>query len=134
MRRSTRALAALAVAAVVAGVVACGSSPTGPQKVSLAGNYNLTGFTEGTTDLSGLSSGTLVLTDSAYAVDIAFAGGIEPEIVDSGTYVATDSGSFSETSRLNGLQISGTYTFVNNLLTVMATEQGIAVSQAWQKH
>ena len=133
MRGLARGLAALAVAGGFAWLAACGSStPPGPLNVSLKGNYTLTTFT-----LAGqaqpFTSGALALTDSEYAVDIVFPQGTLPEIVDSGTYTATDSGGFSETSRLNGLQISGTYTMVNNLLTVSATEQGVPVTQGWQK-
>jgi hypothetical protein len=125
-------LATVVVIAGMATAAAC-SSTTGPVNVSLAGTYTLHQFVLGGTDLSQASSGTLGLTDTAYAVHITVIGGQIPEIVDSGTYVATDSGSFSETSRLNGVQITGTYTLVNNLLTVSATQQGVPVTQAWQK-
>jgi hypothetical protein len=132
MRGVTRGLATVAVLVGIAAVAACKSS-TEPQNISLAGAYVLHQFVLGGTDLSQASSGTLALTDTAYAVHIAITGGVPPEIVDSGSYVATDSGSFSETSRLTGMQISGTYTLVNNLLTVSATQQGVPVTQAWQK-
>lgn len=129
MRRFTRGLPALAVAAGFVWLAAC-SSTTGPVNVSLKGTYALTQFIMGGNDLSSISSGTLALTDTAYAVHITFG---QTEIIDSGTYTATDSGTFSETSRLNGVQLSGTYTNVNNLLTVTATQAGIPVTQAWQK-
>jgi hypothetical protein len=133
MRRSTPALIAV-VAAGFLGVVACGSSTVGPANVSLAGNYTLTSFNEGGVDvMPGVSSGVLALTDSAYAVDIEFVGNVQAAIVDSGTYVATDSGSFTETSRLNGVQLSGSYTFANNLLTVTGTVAAVPVTQGWQK-
>ena len=129
MRMFVRGLAALAVTAGLVWLAACGSS-TGPSNVSLSGNYTLTQFILGGSALSQISSGTLALTDTAYAIDLTFG---DSSIIDSGSYVATDSGTFSETSRLKGVQLTGTYTNVNNLLTVTATEQGIPVTQAWQK-
>lgn len=133
MRRSVRGLTALAAVAGLAGIAACGSSSTtGPTNVSLAGNYSLTAFSQSGTSVPG-TSGTLALTDSNYAVDITFPITIIPEIVDSGTYTATASGAFSETSKLNGVQTTGTYTFANNVLTVNVTAQNVAISQTWQK-
>ncbi len=129
MRGLARGLTTLAVAAGFVWLAAC-SSTTGPVNVSLKGNYTLNQFIMGGNDLTPISSGTLALTDTAYAVHITFG---QTEIIDSGSYVATDSGTFSETSRLNGVQLSGTYTNVNNLLTVTATQGGIPVTQAWQK-
>jgi hypothetical protein len=134
MRRTVQGLAAVAVVGLFVWLAACGSSPTGPKSVSLAGSYALTGFVLGGAN-QPFTSGALTLTDSAYAVDIVFPAESQfPEIVDSGSYTATDSGAFSETSRLTGMQISGTYTSVNNVLTVTATEQGVPVTQTWQKH
>ncbi len=132
MRRFTRYLAALTVAGGFAWLAACGSTVTGPVNVSLAGNYSLTTFVFGTSDWSAKSSGTLALTDSAYVVEIDTSGTVL--IADHGTYTATDSGTFSEMSS-NPLvpQLSGTYTNVNNLLTINATVAGVPVTQAWQK-
>jgi hypothetical protein len=130
MRRAVQGLGALVVVGLFVWLAACGSSPTGPQNVSLKGNYKLTSFVLGGNDLSQISSGTLDLTDTDYAVNMMMG---DSAIIDSGTYVATDSLTFSETSRLNGVQLSGTYTNVNNLLTVTATAGGIPVTQAWQK-
>jgi len=133
MRRSVRGLTALAAVAGLAGIAACGSSsPTGPTNVSLAGSYTLTAFSQSGVSVPG-TSGTLTLTDSNYAVDITFPITTIPEVVDSGTYTATDSGAFSETSRLNGVQTTGTYSFANNVLTVNVTAQGVPISQTWQK-
>ena len=134
MRYLGRALAAATLAAGFVWLAACGSSPTSPKKVSLAGNYMLSSFIEAGSAVP-FSSGTLALTDTAYAVDIVFPPGTLPEEVDSGTYVATDSGMFSETSRINPQlpQLSGTYTNVNNLLTVTATLGNVPFTQAWQK-
>jgi hypothetical protein len=130
MRMLVRGLAALTLTGGFVWLAACGSSTTGPTNVSLKGNYTLTEFILGGSNLSQVSSGTLALTDTAYAIDLMFG---DSSIIDSGSYVATDSGTFSETSRLNGVQLTGTYTNVNNLLTVTATEGGIPVTQAWQK-
>ena len=52
MRMFVRGLAALAVTAGFVWLAACGSS-TGPSNVSLSGNYTLTQFILGGSDLSG---------------------------------------------------------------------------------
>jgi hypothetical protein len=131
MRRAVQGLGALAVVGLFVWLAACGSSPTGPKNVSLKGNYTLTQFVLGGNDLSSISSGTLDLTDTDYALNMMMG---DSAIVENGTYVATDSGTFSETPS-NPLepQLSGTYTNVNNLLTITATVGGIPVTQAWQK-
>ena len=134
MLRSVRGLTALAAVAGLAGVAACGSSsPTGPTNVSLAGNYTLTSFTEAGNDLTSVATGTLVLTDSTYNVHLAFQGNVVPPVADSGTYTATSTGSFSETSSVDGSQVTGTYTDANNMLTVNLTTVVGAITQTWQK-
>jgi hypothetical protein len=134
MRTFVRSLAALTVAAGFVWLAACGSSPTGPKNVSLAGNYTLSTFMEGATSVP-FDSGTLALTDTKYTVHIYSQFVPPPANADSGTYVATDSETFSETSNNPQVpQLSGTYTLdVNNLLTVTATVANIPVTQAWQK-
>lgn len=135
MRVPSRSLAGLAAGAALVWAAACSSSnSTAPSTVSLAGSYSLTSFSEAGQDLSQVASGTLVLTGTAYSVNIAFAGNIAPAIVDSGTYTATASGSFSQTSTVNGQQATGTYTNTNGVLMVDVTSQGVAVVQSWQKH
>jgi hypothetical protein len=133
MRTKWRGLLGLAAALTL--VAACGSSDssTSPDSVSLAGNYTLKSFNEGGTDLSQLATGTLALTATNYKINIQFAGGVAPAIVDSGTYTATKSGSFSQTSTANGQQATGTFTNTNGLLTVSVTAQGVPISQTWQK-
>ncbi len=133
MRVPFRRLAALTAALLLVGVAACSSSTTATNTVSLAGNYTLQSFSEAGQDLSQAASGTLALTDTKYVVNITFIQNVAPAIVDSGTYTATKSGSFSQTSTANGAQTTGTYTLVSGLLTVNLSAQGIAVTQAWQK-
>lgn len=133
MRTSWRRFAFLAMAMAI--VAACGSDKsTGPgDTVSLAGQYTLTSFKEGNNDLSQATSGTLALTATNYTVNITFQGDAAPPIADQGTYTATSNGSFSQTSSSSGAQSTGTYTLVNGLLTLNVTEQGMAISQTWQK-
>ena len=71
MRMFVRGLAALAVTAGFVWLAACGSS-TGPSNASLSGNYTLTQFILGGSDLSQISSGTLALTDTAHAIAPTF--------------------------------------------------------------
>ncbi len=135
MRVLSRSLAGLAAGAGLVLATACSSSSsTAPSTVSLAGSYSLTSFSEGGVDLSQAASGTLVLTGTNYSVNIAIAGPQPAAIVDSGTYTATTSGSFSQTSSVNGTQATGTYTNTSGVLTVDVTSQGVAVIQSWQKH
>lgn len=134
MRAPSRALAGLAAGAALVWAAGCSSSKsTAPGAVSLAGNYTLTSFVEAGDTLTQVASGTLALTATNYSVNIAFAGGVAPAVIDSGTYTATASGSFSQTSTVTGQQATGTYTNTNGLLAVNVTSQGIAVSQMWQK-
>jgi hypothetical protein len=134
MRVPFRSLAALAAATALCGLAACSSSSsTGPNTVSLAGNYALTSFSENGQDLSQVATGTLAMTATHYNVNITFLNNLAPAIVDSGTYTATQSGTFSQTSTPTGVQTTGTYTLSNNLLTVNLSTQGITVVQAWQK-
>ena len=133
MRLFARSLAALAVTAGFVWLAACGSSPTGPKNVSLAGSYTLHSFSEGGTPVP-FDSGTLALTDTKYTVHIFSQFVPPPANADSGTYVATDSGTFSETSNNPQLpQLAGTYTTVNGFLTVTAVVSNIPVTQAWQR-
>lgn len=132
MRRAVQGLGALAAVGLFVWLAACGSSPTSPKNVSLAGNYTLTQFVLGGTDLSQISSGTLDLTDTDYALNMMMG---DSAIVENGTYVATDSLTFSETpSNPQEPQLTGTYTLsASNLLTVTATVGGVPVTQGWQK-
>jgi len=132
MRIFVRGLAALAVAGGFTWLAACASS-TGPSNVSLAGNYALSSFSEAGSAVP-FDSGSLALTDTKYAVHITFSQGVPlPAIADSGTYIATDSGSFSQTSSVDGSQATGTYTTATNALTVVLTAQGVPITQTWQK-
>jgi hypothetical protein len=136
MRASVRSLAAVAAAVALAWAAACSSSssPTAPTSVSLAGSYTLKSFSEAGQDLSSVASGTATLTDSTYAVNIQFQAGVATAIVDSGTYTATSAGAFSQTSKVNGEQATGSYTDASGVLTVSTTAQGIPVVQVWQKN
>lgn len=120
-------------AVLLALVTACSSSTTATTNVSLAGNYTLKSFTEAGQDLSQAASGTAVLTATTYKVNITFLGNVAPAIVDSGTYTATPSGTFSESSQVTGTQAVGTYTVVNGLWSVNVTSQGVPIAQTWQK-
>lgn len=135
MRRSTRGLLVLVGLTGVAWLAACGSS-TAPQNVSLAGNYRIGAFTFAGNDVTpAIDSGTLSLTDTRYVVHIALdtsVHGVGP-IDDSGTYVATDTGSFGETSDVDGSQVSGTYTRTSTALTVDLTTVIGTVHQVWQQ-
>ena len=133
MRASFRSLAALTAAVALAAVVACSSSTTGTNTVSLAGDYTLQSFSENNQNLSQVASGTLAMTDSKYVVNITVAGAAPQTIVDSGTYTATTSGALSQNSTANAVQTTGTYTLSANVLTVNLSAQGITVVQAWQK-
>lgn len=133
MRYLGRALAAATLAGGFVWLAACGSSPTGPKNVSLAGSYRLSSFSQGGTPVP-FDSGTLALTDTKYTVHIFSQFVPPPANADSGTYIATDSGTFSETSSNAQVpQLSGTYTDVNGLLTVTATVSNVPFTQAWQK-
>jgi hypothetical protein len=132
MLRWAPRVAALTAACGFVWLSACSSS-TGPANVSLAGTYELSSFSEAGNAVP-FDAGTLALTDANYTVHITFSQGVPlPAIADSGTYVATDSGSFSQTSTVNGSQATGTYTLANNLLTVILTAQGVPVTQTWHK-
>lgn len=133
MRAPFRSLAALTAATALCALAACSSSSTGTDNVSLAGNYTLQSFTENGQDLSQAATGTLAMTGTRYDVNITFLGNIAPAIADSGTYTATKSGTFSQSSISSGVQTTGTYTLSNNVLTVNLSAQGITVVQAWQK-
>jgi hypothetical protein len=133
MRGATLGAVGLLAVAGLVGVTACSSSSSGPQNVSLEGNYTLTSFTQGSNDLSQIASGTLALTSSKYVVHMSFAGGVPPDIADSGSYTATDAGDFSETSSVDGSQVAGTYTLANNVLSVALTTQIGPITQVWQK-
>lgn len=133
MRRSSRGLTLLAGLTGIAWLTACGSS-TAPQSVSLAGNYRLTTFSYAGQDITpDLDSGTLALTASRYVVHIAILGNPIDPINDSGTYVATDSGSFGETSDVDGSQVTGTYARSSNALTVDLTTIIGKIHQVWQQ-
>jgi hypothetical protein len=135
MRVLTRSLSGLAVGAVLLWGAACSSTDsTGPSSVSLAGSYTLTSFSEAGNDLTqAVQTGTLVLTGTTYSVNIQFLGNVAPAVVDSGTYTATATGAFSQTSTATGQQATGTYTNSNGVLSVNVTSQGVAVAQTWQK-
>lgn len=120
-------------AVLLALVIACSSSSTATTNVSLAGTYVLKSFIEAGQDLSQAASGTANLTATNYKVNITFLGNVAPAIVDSGTYTATQSGTFTESSQVTGTQAVGTYTVVNGLWSVNVTSQGVAIVQTWQK-
>jgi hypothetical protein len=134
---SVRRLAALLPCIVLLGAAvgtACSSdNSTGSSSVSLAGTYTLKSFTEAGQDLSQAASGTAVLTATTYKVNITFLGNVAPAIVDSGTYTATGSGTFTESSLVTGAQATGTYTLNNGLWGVNVTSQGVTIAQTWQK-
>ena len=132
-----RRVAALVPCIILLGavvVVSCSSdNTTGSNSASLAGTYTLKSFTEAGQDLSQVASGTALLTASTYKVNITFLGNVAPAIVDSGTYTATTSGTFTETSLVSGAQATGTYTLNNGLWGVNVTSQGVTIAQTWQK-
>lgn len=125
----------MAAAAGLVWAAACSSSSdtTATNSVSLSGSYSLQSFTEAGQDLSQVASGTATLTTTNYSVNIQFAGNVAPAIVDSGTYTATASGTFTQTSKVTGQQATGTYTNANGILTVNITAEGVPVVQVWQK-
>jgi hypothetical protein len=120
-------------AVLLALAIACSSSSTDTTNVSLAGTYTLKTFTEAGQDLSQAASGTATLTATNYKVNITFLGNVAPAIIDSGTYTATQSGTFSESSQVTGTQAVGTYTVVNGLWSVNVASQGVAIVQTWQR-
>jgi len=132
--RRVRALVPCVILLFAAVAAACSSdNTTGSNSASLAGTYTLKSFTEAGQDLSQAATGTAVLTASTYKVNINFLGNVASAIVDSGTYTATSSGTFTETSLVTGAQATGTYTLNNGLWGVNVTSQGVTIAQTWQK-
>ena len=127
----------LAAAMVVVGLAeACKSSTascTGTP-ANLVGTYSLVSYTTGSTTVPAPPAvGELrFYATSAYGVEITLPGPVA--IADSGTYSQCGSNGISQSSVVGNPQFRGTYTFVNDTLSVTGTAAVVAVENVWVKH
>lgn len=132
MPYSTRALvAALVMSTFLAG---CSDDDTGPSStVDFTGSYALVSFQQGPVGPLGppVATGTLTMTSTRYKVTVNIPAA-SLAIVDSGTYTATAT-TITQTSQVQPVQSTGTWTQTGNLFTIDVTASGQRVVSSWQK-
>jgi hypothetical protein len=137
--RSLRAPLLVALVSVVGAVAACsddddnGTNP--PNEVDLSGTYTLVSVTQGgiTVGPEQGASGTLVLTQTTYSIDLTIPSPTGPvNTVDSGTYEISGDTWTQESDNAGGFQGVGTYSLSGGTLTVDVTTAGVQVLSVWQ--
>lgn len=137
--RSLRALLLVATVCLAGSVAACsddddnGTNP--PVVVDLSGTYDLVSVTQGgvTVGPDQGASGTLVLTQTTYSIDLTLPGPTGPvNTTDSGTYEISGNTWTQESDNAGGFQGVGTYSLSGGTLTVDVTTAGVQVLSVWQ--
>lgn len=140
MRHSrVMSMAALMVATALV-MAGCSKSSTGPASGNpdLVGSYTLVSIMSGAfggVELKPpVATGTMTMTDSTYTVDITIAapGQDTIPVQDMGTYTVSGD-SITQTSSVQQIQSVGTYSLVNNTLTVDVTAAGQETKTVWNK-
>ena len=133
-----RALPLLAIAAAVAAVAGCsGSTSTGVTltNADLVGSYSLVSISQNGTPALGppIATGTLVLADSTYEVDVTVNATQPPTVIaDTGIFhVNGSSWSQRSTSTPNEPQGTGTVSFSHDTLVVSANSGGVVTNMTW---
>lgn len=137
--RSLRAPLLVALVALAGSVAACGdddddNGTNPPNEVDLSGTYTLVSVTQGGITLTPAqgATGTLVLTDTTYSIDLTIPGPTGPNnTVDSGTYAIDGNTWTQESDNAGGFQGVGTYTLSGGTLTVDVTTAGVQVVTVW---
>jgi hypothetical protein len=124
-----------AAASIVLGATGCSDNTAPATTPPTPGTYSLTSFafvSQGSKQPVPGTTGTLILTATTYNVTITIPG--QGTTTDQGTWSASGGGQWSQaSSNPQGPQSMGTYTFVNNVLTVDATAGGVETVTVWQK-
>jgi hypothetical protein len=135
MTRSTSALLVVAAVGVAGLAAACSKSSTeacAGTPANLVGTYDLVSYTTGSTTIPAPpAAGVLRFHTTTYGAAITLPGPVA--IVDSGTYSVCGATGISQSSVLGNPQFRGTYTFVNDTLSVTGTAAGIAAANVWVK-
>jgi hypothetical protein len=140
MKRSLlRALVPLAVVALVGVAGACGGDDDegmGPVETDLSGDFLLVSVTQGGVTLGPAqgATGTLVLTDTRYTINLTVPGPTGPiNTVDTGTYQTDGNTWTQESDNAAGFQGVGTFSLVGDILTVDVTTAGVQVLSVWDR-
>ncbi len=113
-------------------------SPNEPPGTDLSGTYELVSLTQGGNTIGPpLATGTLVLTQTTYSIDLNVPNPDDPfgppvNTVDSGTY-STSGSNWTQESSETGLQGVGTFTLQGGTLTVNVTTAGLEVLTIWSE-
>lgn len=134
----SRMLSLLVLAAAVAAISACGGSTTTGTKLTnadLVGSYTLVSVSQGGTPAVGppIATGTLVLADSTYAVNVTINVTQPPTVIsDTGVYHVNGS-SWSQRSTVDPSQpqATGSVKFANDTLVVSANSGGVVTNMVW---
>lgn len=136
LRTSPCLLAALVAVGAVTAACSSGSETTTRTctgtPANLVGTYSLRSYTlAGTTYTYPAATGQLRFHASTYGVDLTLPGPLA--IPDSGTYTLTGSNCIAQSSVMGNPQFVGTYTFVNDTLSVTGTAAMMSVANIWVK-
>ena len=139
-RHPLRAILVLPLAVLALAGLATGCSDDDPVdppvETDLSGTYELASLTQaGTTIGPPLATGTLVLTQTTYAIDLTVPNPDDPfgpgiNTLDNGTY-STDGNTWTQESSNTGLQGVGTFSLQGGALTVDVTTAGLEVLTVW---
>lgn len=134
----SRMLPLVILAAAVAAISACSgsysSTGTTLTNADLVGSYTLVSISQGGSQPIGppIATGTLVLADSTYAVNVTVATQPPTVISDTGIFHVNGS-SWSQRSTMDPTQpqATGSVTFRKDTLVVSANSGGVVTNMVW---